>query len=267
MKKITVTEVQMMKTRGEKIPVLTSYGYPLARIVDASGVPIIMVGDSVGMVEAGSPNTLAVTMDEMVYHTRSVARAATHALVVADMPFGSYQVSVEAACLNAARLVKEGGAEAVKLEGGRVRAETIRAIVDMGVPVMGHVGLTPQSVHAMGGFAVQGRTRAAAEVVIEDARAVEEAGAFSVVLEGMPSAVAAEITAQLTIPTIGIGAGASCDGQVLVINDMLGLMPGFKAPKFVKRYAELEKTASDAVREFADEVRSGAFPSKEHEYD
>jgi 3-methyl-2-oxobutanoate hydroxymethyltransferase len=266
MKKISVTDIQRMKADGEKIPVLTSYSYPFARIVDSSGVPVIMVGDSVGMVEAGHANTLPVTVDEMVYHTRAVARAAAHALVVADMPFASYQISTEEAVRNAARLVKEGGAEAVKLEGGRTRAGAIRAIVDMGVPVMAHVGLTPQSVHALGGFTVQGRTRAAAEVIIEDARAVEEAGAFSVVLEGVPASVAAEITALLTIPTIGIGAGPDCDGQVLVINDMLGLNPGYKLPKFVRQYADIKKTVGEAIEKFAEEVRSGAFPSENNSY-
>lgn len=264
--KTTINDIYRMKAEGVKIPVLTAYNYPVSRLLDRAGVPVIMVGDSVGMVEAGYETTLPVTVDEMVYHVRAVARGASDALVVADLPFGSYQVSVEDACRNAVRLVKEGGAGAVKLEGGRRSVEAIRAITGMGVPVMGHVGLTPQSVHAMGGYKVQGRSEEAAEVVMGDAGAVEEAGAFSVVLEGIPSGLAGRITETLRIPTIGIGAGPDCDGQVLVINDMLGLTPDFKPPRFVKRYADLESAVKKAAEEFMREVRSGAFPGKEHSY-
>lgn len=264
--KITTLDIRKMKAEGEKIPVLTAYSYPIARLLDEAGVPVIMVGDSVGMVEAGHDTTLPVTVDEIVYHTRAAARGAARALVVADMPFASYQISVEGARLNAARLVKEGGAGAVKLEGGRRSAAVIRAIVEMGVPVMAHVGLTPQSVHNMGGYRVQGRTAEAADAVAADARAVEEAGAFSVVLEGVPADLAARITKASAIPTIGIGAGPGCDGQVLVVNDMLGLNPGSRPPRFVKEYADLKKTVTGAVAEYIREVKEGTFPDEEHTY-
>lgn len=266
MGKITVLDIQKMKEQGEKIPVLTAYGFSMASILDAAGVPVFIVGDSAGMVEAGYENTLPVTLDEMVYHTRSVARAAASALVVADLPFGSYQASVEDACRSAVRLVKEGGAEAVKLEGGVHSAKAIRAIVAMDIPVMAHIGLTPQSVHRMGGFRVQGRSEAEAEVLIEDARAVEEAGAFSVVLEGIPASLAAKITASLKIPSIGIGAGKSCDGQVLVVNDMLGLNTGAKSPRFVKKYADLRKAITGAAKAYMKDVEGGRFPAKKHSY-
>ncbi len=266
MKKITVPDIQRMKDEGRKIPALTAYGFAMAGILDAAGIPLFIVGDSVGMVEAGSRTTLPVTVDEMVYHTRAVARAAAHALVVSDMPFGSYQTSVNDACATAARLVKEGMAEAVKLEGGVRSVDAIRAISDMDVPVMGHIGLTPQSVHRMGGFRVQGRDASQAEVLMEDARAVESAGAFAIVLEGMPAAVAKKITAELKIPTIGIGAGPHCDGQVLVVNDMLNLSADGVSPKFVKKYADLRKTVSSAVRDYMKDVEKGKFPSKRHSY-
>lgn len=266
MSKVTVLDILKMREQGRKIPVLTAYGYSMAGLLDAAGIPVFIVGDSAGMVEAGYDNTLPVTVDEMIYHTRAVARAARRAFVVADMPFGSYQASVDDACRTAVRLVKEGGAEAVKLEGGMHSAKAIRAITAMDVPVMGHIGLTPQSVHRMGGFKVQGRSEAEAEVLIEDARAVEEAGAFSVVLEGIPATLAAKITAMLKIPTIGIGAGPRCDGQVLVVNDMLGLDTGAKGPKFVKKYADLGKAVTVAVKAYIKDVEGGKFPTKKHSY-
>lgn len=264
MKKVTVVDIAKMKEEGRKIPVLTAYDFAIARILDDAGVPVLLVGDSAGMVEAGYDTTLPVTVDEIIYHTRAVARGRSSAFVVADMPFGSYQASVDDARRNAVRLVKEGGAEAVKLEGGRRAAEAVRAIAAMDVPVMGHVGLTPQSVHRMGGYRVQGKG-AEAEEILEDALAVEEAGAFSIVLEGVPALLAKEITERLSIPTIGIGAGPECDGQVLVVNDMLGLT-GNKVPKFVKRYADLRNVIFLAAAEYVKDVGNGAFPSKEHSY-
>lgn len=266
MKKITVPDILKMKEVGRKVPVLTAYTFSMARVIDSAGIPVILVGDSVGMVEAGYDTTLPVTMEEMVYHTRSVVRGRVNALVVSDMPFSSYQVSVTKAKKNAARLVKEGGAEAIKLEGGKSRFETVRAIVEMDLPVMGHIGLTPQSVHRMGGYRVQGKTKTEAEVFMEDAIALQDAGAFSIVLEGIPAALAKEITTALDIPTIGIGAGPHCDGQVLVVNDMLGLNSDLKTPKFVKRYADLRSVITKAVGEFIREVEEGEFPDKEHSY-
>jgi len=265
MKKITVPDIIKMKAEGAKIPVLTAYGFQMARILDSAGVPVLLVGDSAGMVEAGHENTLPVTMDEMVYHTRSVVRGRSSALVVADMPFGSYQVSMKEARKNAVRLVKEAGAEAVKIEGGVRSAETVRSIAAMDIPVMGHIGLTPQSIHRMGGYRVQGKGNSS-EVIIDDARAIEDAGAFSVVLEGIPAALAAEITASLSIPTIGIGAGPSCDGQVLVVDDMLGLNTESRLPKYVKKYADLKSAIRAAALEFMDDVAEGRFPSKEQSY-
>lgn len=265
MKKVTVVDIARMKAEGKKIPVLTAYDFATARILDEAGVPVLLVGDSAGMVEAGYETTLPVTIDEIIYHTRAVVRGRAAALVVADMPFGSYQASLDDARRNAVRLVKEGAAEAVKLEGGTRAAPAVRAIVDMDIPVMGHVGLTPQSVHRMGGYRVQGKARGEAEEILEDALAVEAAGAFSIVLEGVPAQLAAEITGRLSIPTIGIGAGPSCDGQVLVVNDMLGLS-GNKVPKFVKRYADLRGAIFLAASEFVKDVAEGSFPSKEHSY-
>lgn len=244
---------------------LTAYDYPFARIFDEVGIDVLLVGDSLGNVVQGLDNTLPVTLDEVVYHTRMVARAARRALVVGDMPFGSYQVCAEDALRSALHLVKEGGAHAVKLEGGTGVAGTIRRIVGAEIPVMGHVGLTPQAIHRMGGYRVQGRGQAERSRVLEDARAVEDAGAFAVVLEGMPADLASEITQQLGIPTIGIGAGVSCDGQVLVMHDMLGLSDGF-APSFVKQYASLGPLVAQAARSFADDVANAKFPGPEHSY-
>ncbi len=263
--KITVPEIIKMKQRREKITCLTAYDYSFARILDGAGVDMLLVGDSVGCVFQGQANTLPVTLDEMIYHSRAVARGCKHALIVADMPFLSYQISKEEALRNAGRLLQEAGAEAVKLEGGVVMGETIAAITQVGIPVMGHVGLTPQSVHRFGGYKVQGKDQARRAAIVADALAVEEAGAFAVVLEGMPMDLAKEITERLTIPTIGIGAGAACDGQVLVIHDMLGLFDDF-TPKFVKRYADLKKTITDAVKNYVAEVHDGKFPGKEHSF-
>jgi 3-methyl-2-oxobutanoate hydroxymethyltransferase len=263
--KITVPHVLKMKQRGEKITCLTAYDYSFARILDDAGVEMLLVGDSLGCVVQGNHNTLAVTMDEMIYHTRLVARGRNRALVIGDMPFLSYHVSRERALENAGRFLQEGGAEAVKLEGGMTMRVTIEAIVRAGIPVMGHVGLTPQSVHQFGGYKIQGREKERREAVLRDALAVEEAGAFSVVLEGMPLDLAQEITERLKIPTIGIGAGAHCDGQVLVIHDMLGLFDDF-TPKFVKRYADLKSTMTGAVKEFIGEVKEKKFPTEEHSF-
>jgi 3-methyl-2-oxobutanoate hydroxymethyltransferase len=260
-----------LKRKGGRDPIvaLTAYDFPFGRIADEAGVDVILVGDSLGMVVQGMDTTLPVTMDEIIYHCRMVARARRRALLVGDLPFLSYQISVSEAVANAGRLIKEGAAEAVKLEGGVVMADTIRAIARVDIPVMGHVGLTPQSVHRMGGHKVQGKRHGAGpgqrERLIEDALAVEEAGAFAVVLEGIPLDLAAEITRQLTIPTIGIGAGRHCDGQILVLHDVLGLCDSF-TPKFAKRYAELWQVAGDAIGAYAREVRAGAFPADEHSF-
>jgi 3-methyl-2-oxobutanoate hydroxymethyltransferase len=263
-KKITIPDVLNMKREGRRISMLTSYDYPFTRIMDAAGVDVILVGDSAGVVVAGHDTTLPVTMDEMLYHTRAVRRASPRALVVADMPFMSYQTGLEDACRNCGRMIKDGGAEAVKIEGGMNMAHVIRAVSSIDIPVMAHIGLTPQSVHRMGGYKVQGR-KEQADRILEDAYAVQNAGAFAVVLEGIPAKLAAEITAELTIPTIGIGAGPSCDGQVLVIHDILGLCEKY-SPKFVKRYADLGPIISDAVRQYVSEVRSGEFPTEEHSF-
>ncbi|HEY7715471.1 MAG TPA: 3-methyl-2-oxobutanoate hydroxymethyltransferase [Candidatus Binatia bacterium] len=263
--KITVPHVLKMKQRGEMITCLTAYDYAFARILDEAGIELLLVGDSLGCVIQGNHNTLAVTMDEMVYHTRLVARGRKRALVIGDMPFLSYQIGKEQALANAGRFLQEGGAEAVKLEGGVHMKETIAAIVRAGIPVMGHIGLTPQSVHQFGGYKIQGRDMARRDMVLRDALAVEEAGVFSVVLEGMPLDLAREITERLTIPTIGIGAGSHCDGQVLVVHDMLGLFDDFR-PKFVKQYVDLKQVMSGAVKEFIGEVKARKFPAEEHSF-
>jgi 3-methyl-2-oxobutanoate hydroxymethyltransferase len=263
--KVTVPEIHAMKQRGEKITCLTAYDYSFARILDGAGVDILLVGDSLGCVVQGHETTLPVTMDEMIYHTRTVVRGRKRALVVGDMPFLSFQVSKEQAILNAGRFLQEAGAEAVKLEGGVAMRDTLEAIVQIGIPVMGHIGLTPQSVHRFGGYKIQGKNKDRRETILNDAVAVQESGAFAVVLEGMPTELAKEITARLTIPTIGIGAGMHCDGQVLVIHDMLGLFDDFK-PKFVKRYAELKGVMTNAVKNFIAEVREQKFPGKEHSF-
>lgn len=243
---------------------LTAYDFTFARIFDTAGVDLLLVGDSLGNVVQGEETTLPVTLDESIYHTRLVVRGANRAMVVADMPFGSYQISPEDALRNAIRFVKEAGAQAVKLEGGSAMLQTTERIVTAGIPVMGHVGLTPQSVHTMGGLRVQGRGDHGRARVIEDAMAVQEAGAFAVVLEGIPSVLAREITGLLAIPTIGIGAGVDCDGQVLVMHDLLGLSDW--TPTFVKQYGNLGQAAAQAVRSYVDEVRSRKFPDEEHSY-
>ena len=263
--KVTAPEIMKMKRTGVKITALTAYDYSFARILDDAGIDILLVGDSLGSVIQGHESTLPVTLEEMIYHTRAVARGRKRALVVADMPFLSYQVSLEEAKRNAGRFLREGGAEAVKIEGGVQMLETIEAIVQMGIPVMGHVGLTPQSIHRFGGYKVQGKEKEDREKIIQDALAVEEGGAFSVVLEGIPMDLAQEITRRVSIPTIGIGAGMHCDGQVLVVHDMLGLFDMY-TPKFVKRYAELRDVMADAVKRFIAEVREGSFPDDEHSF-
>ncbi|MBI5234461.1 MAG: 3-methyl-2-oxobutanoate hydroxymethyltransferase [Deltaproteobacteria bacterium] len=266
MKKITALDILKMKGEEKNIPVLTAYSFPMARLIDEAGIPAILVGDSAGMVEAGYETTLPVTVDEMIYHTRSVSRAVKRALVIADMPFLSYQTGMKDTCRNAGRLVKEAGAEAVKVEGGRRIAKVIKKLIDIGIPVMAHVGLTPQSVLNMGGYRVQGRVKHEAEAILEDALAVEEAGAFSVVLECVPRLLAKKITGNLKIPVIGIGAGPHCDGQVLVLNDMLGLTLAEPRPRFVKQYADLKSIVSKAVREYIRDVQGRKFPSSEHGY-
>ena len=263
--RVTVPELRRMKARGERISVLTAYDATFARMLDEGGADVLLVGDSLGMVVQGLDTTLPVTVDEMLYHCRAVARGSRRALVVGDMPFMSYQVDAAEALRNAGRFLAEGGAHAVKLEGGRSMAPTIARLVEVGIPVMAHVGLTPQSVHAMGGFKVQGRGDDEARAVLDDARAVADAGAFAVVLEGIPGPLAARITAALDVPTIGIGAGVACDGQVLVSYDLLGLTPG-GTPRFVKRYAELYEAGRVAAAAFVDEVRQGTFPGAEHTF-
>lgn len=259
----TVLDLQKMKAGNQRIAMVTAYDYTMARLVDTAGVDMVLVGDSLGMVIQGLPDTLGVTLDDMVYHGRCVARGLNTAHLTVDMPFMSYQVSPAAALESAGRLVKEGMAQSVKLEGGVRVAAAIDMISGAGIPVVGHVGLTPQSVHALGGFRVQGQSDEAAERLIQDARAVQEAGAFCVVLEMVPSELAAEITALLDIPTIGIGAGPDCDGQVLVCNDLLGLDTRFR-PRFVRRFAELEQPVVHAVQGYVQSVRDGSFPADEH---
>jgi 3-methyl-2-oxobutanoate hydroxymethyltransferase len=263
--KVTAPEIRRMKQRGEKITALTAYDYSFARILDHAGVDVLLVGDSLASVIQGQESTLPVTLDEMIYHTRLVARGRKRALVVADMPFLSYQISIEEAKRNAGRFLSEGAAEAVKVEGGVAMRETIEAIVRIGIPVMGHIGLTPQSIHRFGGYKVQGKEKEEKEKILQDALAVEEAGAFSIVLEGIPLDLAQEITRRLTIPTIGIGAGVHCDGQILVVHDMLGLFDLY-TPKFVKRYADLSAVMTEAVQRYMKEVREGNFPGDEHSF-
>ena len=264
-KAINVHELLAMKERGERIVCLTCYDALFARLLDESGADILLVGDSVNQVLAGAETTLSATLEQMIYHTRIVRRGTSRALVVCDLPFLSYQISREEAIRNAGRVMAETGCHAVKLEGGKPMAQTVRALVDVGIPVMGHLGLTPQSVHALGGYRVQGRDEKTAERLKEDAKALEDAGAFAIVLELVPAPLASQITKSLTIPTIGIGAGPACDGQVLVLHDMLGLNDKFAA-KFVKRYAALAEDVREAVRLFAAEVREGRYPGPEHSF-
>jgi 3-methyl-2-oxobutanoate hydroxymethyltransferase len=264
-KKNTSTTLRQMKADGERITMVTAYDATFARLAEQGGADAILVGDSLGMVIQGDENTLGVTIEDIIYHTRAVRRGARRAHVVGDMPFMSYQDGPQLALTNAGRLVKEGGAESVKLEGGMECASSVEKIVRAGIPVMGHIGLTPQSVHAMGGFKVQGRKRAQAERLLRDAKALEEAGCFALVLEGIPVELARVITQSISIPTIGIGAGADCDGQVLVIYDLLGMNLEFK-PKFVKRYAELGRTIPEAIAAFKEEVQRGDFPADAHTF-
>jgi 3-methyl-2-oxobutanoate hydroxymethyltransferase len=258
-KRIRIRDLGEKKRRGDKIAVLTAYDAAMARLLDRAGVDAILVGDSLGMVVLGHETTLPVTLDEMLHHTRAVARGARRALVIADMPFLSYQAGIDDAVRNAGRMLQEGGAAAVKLEGGRAIVDVVDRLVSIGIPVMGHVGLTPQSVHQMSGFRRQARTAESASALIDEARMLEHAGAFAIVLESIPDEVAREVTARLSIPTIGIGAGPHCDGQVLVSYDAFGLT-GDYLPPFVKKYADLGRIISDATRAYIDDVREGRFP-------
>jgi len=270
--KITVPDLLQRKSQAagspsnfQKITCLTAYDYPTARLLDEAGVDLILVGDSLGMVVLGHESTLPVTIDEMLHHTCAVRRGTRHALLVADMPYGSYHTDMAASLRNAMRFIKEAGAEAVKVEGGERRLEVISRLTDAEIPVMGHVGLTPQSVNALGGYRVQGKTADAAEQLIRDAHAVEAAGAFAVVLEAVPRELAAQITQELRIPTIGIGAGPDCDGQILVVHDLLGLASN-QTPKFARQYANVGEVISNAVREYCSDVRNGGFPSDAESY-
>lgn len=263
--KNTVLTLQQAKENGEKLTMLTAYDYSTAKLIDEAGVNSILVGDSLGNVILGYEDTISVTMEDMIHHGAAVARGAKNALVVIDMPFMSYQTSVYDALVNAGRLMKEGRGDAVKLEGGVEVCPQIKAIVDAGIPVCAHIGLTPQSINAFGGFKVQGKSEAAAKKLLEDAKAVEEAGAFAVVIEGVPAKIAALITEQLHIPTIGIGAGKDCDGQVLVYQDMLGMFSDF-TPKFVKRYANIGEVMKEAFQNYIKEVQDGVFPAEENTY-
>ena len=265
MSNVTTHTLLEMKQKGERIVALTCYDALFARLLDASGVDILLVGDSLNMVLAGAPSTLSATLDQMIYHTTMVRRGTERAMVVCDMPFLSYQVTPEEAIRNCGRAMKETGCTAVKLEGGQPMAATVRRLVDVGIPVMGHIGLTPQSVHALGGHRVQGRDEVAAERLRSDAKALEDAGAFAVVLELVPAPLASQVTKALTIPTIGIGAGPACDGQVLVLHDMLGLNDRFSA-KFIKKYASLAEDVREAVGVYTAEVREGRYPGPEHSF-
>jgi 3-methyl-2-oxobutanoate hydroxymethyltransferase len=263
-KRITVNDIRDMKQKGEKIAMLTAYDYPTSKIVDNCNIPIILVGDSLGNVVLGYENTLPVTMDDMIHHCKAVVRGTEHAMVVGDMPFMTYHISVEDAMRNAARFIQEAGVQAVKLEGGVTVADKVKRLVDCGIPVMGHIGMTPQSVNQFGGNLVQGKKLEAAQRLVDDAKALEQAGAFSVVLECIPLRLAALITQNISIPTIGIGAGPACDGQVLVINNLLGLTD-FN-PKLSKQYVNLKDVMTQAISAYRDEVKGGQFPTKENSF-
>jgi 3-methyl-2-oxobutanoate hydroxymethyltransferase len=264
--KVTVPAVRASKERGERLVCLTAYDYPTARLVDEAGVDLILVGDSLGNVVLGYDSTVPVTLEEMLHHTRAVRRGVSRALLVADMPYGSYHTGADDAVRSALRLVKEGGAEAVKLEGGRERAEVVRRLVREEIPVMGHVGLTPQSLNRLGGYRLQAKTADAARALVEDAKLLEEAGAFAVVLEVVPREIARLVTDALSVPTIGIGAGAGCDAQILVLHDLLGLSFSATSPRFVRQYLNLREAVTDSIGRFAEDVRSGAFPSDAESY-
>jgi len=263
--RVTISEIKEMKQRQEKIPMLTAYDYITAKMVDEAGVPLILVGDSLGMVMLGYESTIPVTMEEMLHHTKAVVRGAKKALVVGDMPFMTYHVSISEALYNAGRFIQEGGAQAVKLEGGQVVAESVKRIVDCGIPVMGHIGFTPQSIHQLGGFKVQGKTPEVAKKLLKDAQVLAEAGAFAIVLECVPAPLSKLITQRVSIPTIGIGAGSDCDGQVQVISDILGLYTDF-VPKHAKRYAKLAEEIKAVVSDYVAEVKSVSFPTVEQSY-
>jgi 3-methyl-2-oxobutanoate hydroxymethyltransferase len=265
MQKITIQDFLKKKREKQKITLLTAYDYPFAKIVDEAGIDGIIVGDSVGMVVQGLETTLPVTMDEMIYHTKIVSRAVQNSMVIGDLPFMSYQTSVADGVRNAGRFLKEAGASAVKIEGGAEVAEHIRAMTRSDIPVMAHIGLTPQSIHRMGGYKVQGKTEASAKRLLEEAHIAEDAGAFSLLLEAIPIGLAKKITEELLIPTIGIGAGPHCDGQVLVLHDVIGLFERF-LPKFAKRYTNLKESALEAIKEYKEEVEKGVFPSEEQSF-
>jgi 3-methyl-2-oxobutanoate hydroxymethyltransferase len=263
--RVNINQIKEMKQKGEKIAMLTAYDYSTAKIVDEAGIPMILVGDSLGMVVLGYESTIPVTMEEMLHHTRAVVRGAKRALVIGDMPFMTYHVSLEDALRNAARFIHEAGAQAIKLEGGVTVADKVKRIIECGIPVMGHIGFTPQSINALGGYKIQGKTAEAAKRLLGDAIALEQAGAFAVVLETVPAPLAALITRKLTIPTIGIGAGPGCDGQIQVINDLLGSFSDF-VPKHAKQYAKLADVVKNAVSEYQSEVKGGAFPTDKHSF-
>lgn len=260
--RVRTTKLAEMKRAGERIACVTAYDYPTARLVDEAGIPVVLVGDSLGNVVLGYDSTIPVTLDDMMRHTQAVIRGTERALVIADMPFMTYGVSVEDSMRNAARLLQEGGAQAVKLEGGRTVADTVRRLTESGIPVMGHIGLTPQSVHQLGGYRVQGKTAPEARRLLDDALALEEAGAFAVVIESTPGELAGLITRRLSVPTIGIGAGPQCDGQVQVLHDLLGF--GSVQPRHAKQYADLNAVVLDALRRYAAEAAGGGFPTSEH---
>jgi 3-methyl-2-oxobutanoate hydroxymethyltransferase len=263
--RVNIGELKEMQQRGEKIPMLTAYDYATAKLIDEVGVPLVLVGDSLGMVVLGYESTIQVTMDEMIHHTRAVVRGTKRALIVADMPFMTYHIDVSEALHNASRFIQEGGAQAVKIEGGESLAETIRRMVGCGIPVMGHIGLTPQFIHQLGGFKVQGRTSEAAARLLRDAIAIERAGAFSIVLEAIPAPLAKIVTEKVSIPTIGIGAGIDCDGQVQVISDLLGLFTDF-VPKHAKQYTKLADMIKTAVADYIAEVQTGSFPTEQQSF-
>jgi 3-methyl-2-oxobutanoate hydroxymethyltransferase len=263
--RVTISQIKEMKQKGEKIAMLTAYDYSTAKIVDEAGIPLILVGDSLGVVMLGYESTIPVTMDDMLHHTKAVVRGTKHALIVGDMPFMTYHVSVEDAMRNAGRFIQEAGCQAVKMEGGVSVAEKVRRVVQCGIPVMGHIGLTPQSINQLSGFKIQGKTPETAKRLLEDARALEEAGAFAVVIETVPAQLSALITQKIGIPTIGIGAGGGCDGQVQVINDMLGSFSDF-IPKHAKQYVKLTEIIGKAVTDYSQEVKTGTFPTEKQSF-